>query len=79
MTGMLQPHDHYRERAARHQQEARDWARANAMGRLARSAREHAPRPTRTHHHHSLRTHLRAMRMHLRAVLLPASVRQHHR
>lgn len=79
MSGMLQPQDHYRERAARHQQEARDWARADAMGRLARSARQGVARPMRPHHpHHSVRTHLRYLRMHLRAMLLPTAARHHH-
>ena len=79
MTGMLQPHDHYRERAARHQQEARDWARADAMGRLSRAASAPVSRTTRARHHHSMRTHLRAVRMNVRALLLPAAVRHHHR
>ena len=49
MNGMLQPHDYYRDGVERRQQEARDWARANALGRLSRAAREQwAQHPTRS-------------------------------
>lgn len=78
MTGMLQPNDAYREGAERHQAEARRWAEIDRLGRLAR-----ANRPSRIkhphRHHHTLQTHLRALRMHVRAMLTPNHAHGHHR
>ena len=49
MNGMLQPHDYYRDGVERHQQEARDWAQANALGRLSQAARaQWSQHPTRS-------------------------------
>ncbi len=39
MNGMLQHHEFYSHQIERHQQEARGWARAGALGALARGAR----------------------------------------
>ncbi len=49
MNGMLQHHEFYRDGVERRQQEARGWARANALGDLARTARtQYAQHPVRT-------------------------------
>jgi hypothetical protein len=45
MNGMLQHHEIYSHQVARHQQEARRWARDGALGALARAARV----PSRPH------------------------------
>ena len=78
MNGMLQHHDMYREGVERHQAEARRWAEADRLGRLARANR---PRRDRSlhRHHHSWRTHRRALRMHLHAMVSPLAMRMHHR
>ena len=50
MNGMLQHHQMYREGIERHQQEAREWAQAQSLGRVANSARatfERRRRPAR--------------------------------
>ena len=40
MNGMLQRHDVYREGVECRQHEAREWAQANALGRLSARARD---------------------------------------
>jgi len=80
MNGMLQPHDYYQDGVTRRQREARDWARAEAMGRAARSNRRRPARAGHAHRH-SIRTYLRALRTHLplRPLLSLTTARQHHR
>ena len=79
MSGMLQPNDHYREAVRRRQQEAHEWARARAMGNIARPPRQRrAQVGHHRDHHHTVRMHLRALRMHLRALVSPLAVRHHH-
>lgn len=78
MSGMLQPNDGYRERAERHQAEAHRWAEVDRLGRLARANRPKRVSHTRQHRH-TLHTHLRALRMHLRAMLAPNHAQRHHR
>jgi hypothetical protein len=45
MNGMLQHHDIYREGVARHQEEARQWARDRSMGRQAQAVRKQPAEP----------------------------------
>ena len=79
MSGMLQPNDFYKDGVRRRQDEARAWARADALGRLSRSTRDRRQRADHHRlHHHTLRMHLRAIRMHLRAMASPMAVRHHH-
>ena len=79
MSGMLQHNDAYRERAQGRQAEARRWAEVDHLARLSK-----ANRPARTAlphhqlHHHTMRTWLRAWRMHLHAMHAPFHLRPHH-
>ena len=74
---MLQHQELFSEEIERHQAEARRWAEVDAVGRRAREGRRlHAPL---SHAHHSMHTHLRALRMHVRALASPIVMRLHHR
>jgi len=49
MNGMLQHHDYYRDGVERRQQEAREWAQVNALGRLSRTLHDqYDQHPVRT-------------------------------
>jgi hypothetical protein len=49
MNGMLQPDEFYRDAAERRQQEARQWARTDALGRLEKAAHDQFEQhPTRS-------------------------------
>ena len=78
MSGMLQHHDTYGEIVERHQLEARRWAESERLGRLARAARQRQA-AHRQAHHHSVRAYARALRMHVRGMAAPITVRMHHR
>ncbi len=79
MSGMLQHNDEYRERAQSRQAEARRWAEVDHLSRLSKANRpKRLTRPHHYHHHHSMRTRLRALRMHLHAMHSPFHLRPHH-
>ena len=49
MNGMLQHDEYYRDAAERRQQEARQWARTDALGRLEKAAHDQFEQhPTRS-------------------------------
>jgi len=79
MSGMLQNNDGYRERAQSRQAESRRWAEVDHLARLAKANRLRRTMGSHHHlHHHTMRTWLRAWRIHLHAMHSPFHLRPHH-